>query len=293
MYYIIEKNNFSQKIKDLVDTGCYSLSIGVSSLMVPDAVYELVVNKSASKTEYTYFNKNGDKIERNGDTSKVPDFIIKDVCRFRLLGEKIDADIICCGYDIAYLPKDTLDKNKEKFFELDKLSLFSEELELLKFSENRKLAEELIKGLPDYFFTIPASSSGKYHPSYALGEGGLVRHTKAAIKIAIELLNLEQYEELKQYKDEIVIALLLHDGFKQGNKKEGYTVNEHPFLAANYVRNANYKNKVKLGLIGSLIETHMGQWDSGVNLKPVTNLQNFVHLCDYLASRKFLEVTFN
>lgn len=72
-----------------------------------------------------------------------------------------------------------------------------------------------------------------------------------------------------------------------------YTVNEHPFLAANYVRNANYKNKVKLGLIGSLIETHMGQWDSGVNLKPVTNLQNFVHLCDYLASRKFLEVTFN
>ena len=46
----------------------------------------------------------------------------------------------------------------------------------------------LIDSLPDYFFEVAAASTGKYHPKYAQGEGGLVRHTKAAVKIAYELL---------------------------------------------------------------------------------------------------------
>lgn len=44
--------------------------------------------------------------------------------------------------------------------------------------------------VPMDFFTQPASSSGKYHPSYALGVGGLVRHTKAAMIMAKMLFPL-------------------------------------------------------------------------------------------------------
>ena len=174
----------------------------------------------------------------------------------------------------------------------DKYICFSEEIENIYNKELRVLAKDLINGLPDYFFEIPASSSGKYHPAYTLGEGGLIRHTKAAIKIAVSLLSLEQNKELKQYSDHIIIALLVHDGFKQGIEQQNRTVNDHPWLAANYVRNFDYKNKNDLSIIAALIESHMGEWHYGVLPKPQTEVQKFVHMCDYLASRKFLEVNF-
>lgn len=70
---------------------------------------------------------------------------------------------------------------------------FNKEIALIKNKSIRDFASICIQFVPKYFFEIPASSSGKYHPSYALGEGGLVRHTKAAIAIAQEFLKLEMY----------------------------------------------------------------------------------------------------
>ena len=73
-----------------------------------------------------------------------------------------------------------------------KAEIFHTELESIHSEELKKFAEEAIGKLPDYFFEVAASSTGKYHPSYAIGPGGLVRHTKAAVNIASDLLNLEQ-----------------------------------------------------------------------------------------------------
>ena len=72
--------------------------------------------------------------------------------------------------------------NKEEIFKVEIDYVFNTKLK-----ENLKT---LVNLLPDYFFVIEASSTGKYHPSYALGEGGLLRHTKAAVRIAFELLLL-------------------------------------------------------------------------------------------------------
>ena len=176
-----------------------------------------------------------------------------------------------------------------------KIEIFKEELALIENGALKEATENLVYTLPEYFFTIPASASGKYHPDYALGEGGLVRHTKAAIKIALELLKMEQYEDLRLIKDEIILALLLHDGWKRGKDDEGYMVQDHPKVAAEIVRTYNYHNNVKgLDKVASLIESHMGQWNAdGVLTKPITPSQQFVHLCDYLASRRFLEVNFD
>ena len=50
--------------------------------------------------------------------------------------------------------------------------------------------------------------------------------------------------------------------------------------------------------ISNCIKSHMGQWNTDYKTKeeilpkPVTELEKFVHLCDYLASRKLLEVNF-
>ena len=49
----------------------------------------------------------------------------------------------------------------------------------------------LIHKVPDYFARIPASATGKYHPNYALGYGGLVRHTLVAAAAAYDISRLE------------------------------------------------------------------------------------------------------
>ena len=81
-----------------------------------------------------------------------------------------------------------------------------EEIELIKNEELKKFAYFCMDKVPKYFFKVAASSTGKYHPSYTLGEGGLVRHVKAAVKIANSLLDLEQNQDLN--RDCIIFALI-------------------------------------------------------------------------------------
>ena len=50
--------------------------------------------------------------------------------------------------------------------------------------------------------------------------------------------------------------------------------------------------------ICKVIESHMGPWNkseySDIILPlPKTKFERFVHMCDYLASRKFLDIKFN
>ena len=67
--------------------------------------------------------------------------------------------------------------------------IFNKELNYIKNERIKRSLVIMLDKLPDYFYEVPASSTGKYHPEYALGKGGLVRHTKAAIRIAKELLD--------------------------------------------------------------------------------------------------------
>ena len=52
--------------------------------------------------------------------------------------------------------------------------------------ELRNFALYSANEIPNYFWEIPASSSGKYHPITDLGEGGLVRHPLMVCKVAID-----------------------------------------------------------------------------------------------------------
>lgn len=186
---------------------------------------------------------------------------------------------------------------------MNKCDNFKKEIEYIKSEKIKKACQEMINLLPDYFFEIPASSTGKYHPEYALGEGGLLRHTKAAVRIAYELLSDpcigDKYTQ--DEKDLMIMALVLHDGLKSGYDHEKYTRFDHPILMADYIMD----NEEVLGLeveeiefLCDVIKTHMGSWTTdynGVEVlgKPKTKYQNFVHMCDYLASRKCLLVPFN
>ena len=54
---------------------------------------------------------------------------------------------------------------------MEKYKVFTKEISYIKNLKYKENAMKLIELLPDYFFEIPASSTGKYHPSYALGTG--------------------------------------------------------------------------------------------------------------------------
>ena len=120
---------------------------------------------------------------------------------------------------------------------MKKLEILKKEINYIKDSSRRKDLKILIGLLPDYFFEVPAASTGKYHPDFAQGEGGLVRHTKVAVRIAQELLanNTVGAKFSDKDKDLIIMALILHDGVKSGMEHSKYTKFDHPLLASKLI----------------------------------------------------------
>ena len=186
---------------------------------------------------------------------------------------------------------------------MDKVNAFKKELTYIKDQKYRENAEVLINLLPDYFFEVAASSTGKYHPSFSLGEGGLLRHTKAAVRIAHEMFNDESITSSfsPKEKDMMIIALMLHDGLKHGREKSEYTKFEHPILICDYIKENKDKTTFsdnEISALCNMIESHMGPWNTNsysdvVLPVPSNKYQRFVHMCDFLSSRKFLDVKFD
>lgn len=172
--------------------------------------------------------------------------------------------------------------------------------------ENEDIKEftvELLNNLPEYIWHVGASSTGKYHPAYSLGEGGLMRHQMAVVRFLNFFLELEQYGAgmTSRERDLMRTAALVHDGMKSGTQddynKSKYTKFNHPILMANVVRSIDGLENGERDFIAHCIESHMGQWnvDKKTNIelpKPKDEYQKLVHLADYLASRKTLAMDF-
>ena len=183
---------------------------------------------------------------------------------------------------------------------MNKIKYFEKEITYIKDKNNKKDIEYLIDLLPDYFFKIPASSTGKYHPKFASTEHGLVKHTKVAVRIAYDLFEVNDLFTDKE-KDLIIMALIMHDGLKKGIPEEEYTRFDHPLLVSKLIMEHSKELKMDiddLRLLCRMIESHMGKWNTNKYSKVVLPLPNdkyerFVHMCDYLASRSYLNVKFD
>lgn len=185
---------------------------------------------------------------------------------------------------------------------INKINVFNNELVYIKNERFLSNVKYLINLLPDYFFEIPASSTGKYHPSFALGNGGLIRHTKAAVTIAHYLLNNKSTNNFtNDEKDLIIISLLLHDSFKSGYPQEKYSRADHPLLVVNFLRehkeDLNFSPE-EFKYLCDAIASHMGEYNTDYRGNvilplPKTKEQRFVHMCDDLASKKFLNIKFD
>jgi len=189
-------------------------------------------------------------------------------------------------------------------------TIFQKELQLIHDKTIKQFVIECFDKLcPDYFWTCPCSTTGKYHPQVSLGVGGLVRHTKLAVWWGIELISaLGTSPELKdiptiQLQDEVIATLLLHDMVKNGKglNAQGYSLErgvtgthgvtlavkiaDHPDLCLD--------NDDSFYRIVEGIGSHMGIWTTVPICRPDSiaypdqkAFANLIHLADYCASRK-------
>lgn len=175
-----------------------------------------------------------------------------------------------------------------------KAQMLAEELNHITNPKVRATTEAYLEeATPDYFFSVSASLSGQHHPLFALGVGGLVRHTKAVCMIAEELMRMKTWMYLPDlYKDFIRAACIVHDTCKYGAEDEidKSKYREHPDLAAENYR--SFWNLYNDGeecpqFLLNAIAAHMGQWGE---TKEMTPMDRCVHFADYFSSRDFISI---
>lgn len=203
--------------------------------------------------------------------------------------------------------------------------LFEKEINLIKNEHLKNIVRYTLDAAPECIQHIPASSSGRYHPEYSLGDGGLSRHIKATVGIAWSMIESDVLKGLLKkeekdfnnelYNDVVYASLILHDCCKPDDTEKHSTRFDHPLIGAGLFKNVmteyfkdihsylsedeknNLKNAIRL--IYKCIQSHMGIYTTapyakGIVLpKPDSNIEWFVHLCDLLSSRKYLEFDFD
>ena len=183
--------------------------------------------------------------------------------------------------------------------------IFDEILNTFENKDLRLFAEARLEDAPAYWWKVPASSTGKYHPQYALGEGGLVRHTLALCRILNHFFEVESISKMFSSRDRdlLRIAGIIHDMWKSGTQAEyekaKWTRFDHPLIVANMLRDADNLPINERVFIAQVVSSHMGQWNTDkrhpdvVLPKPENKYQIILHLADYLASRKDIEINFD
>ncbi len=170
---------------------------------------------------------------------------------------------------------------------------FSNEIRLIKNVGIKSLVWRCLENAPTYFWEIPSSNTGKYHPKDEFIEGGLVLHTKRVVKIANYLCR--SLEIKSSERDCVLAASLMHDLCKNGfPENKGYTVDGHGYLWVELARTIYTKNEIKdnpnFSMISRLILFHMGNYDTPYVLDWDDTLATCVHLADYIASRPDIKV---
>ena len=138
----------------------------------------------------------------------------------------------------------------------------------------------------------PASSTGKYHPKYASGEGGLIRHIKVVVRNVIELIRATPAVESE--KDELIAAAIIHDMWKypEGRDHE-FTAFDHPALGGQWCKDHGFET------IGRLVAAHQGIWTTSRQMPGFENEQPrkfdewLLHYSDLMASRAYLACDFD
>lgn len=175
------------------------------------------------------------------------------------------------------------------------ISFFAGEIKQLRDHELGELVRSTLEAASAWFWTAPASSTGKYHPPDSNGTGGLCRHTLKVVWFATAFARAFQRDA-----DILRAAALLHDIFKFGTGEEMETgsnrpqYEQHAELAADFLEamaaDKSSETRYKWLHVCSCIRTHMGRWGK---YPPVTIDQQLLHVADMAAAEQhFVAIEF-
>ena len=159
---------------------------------------------------------------------------------------------------------------------------------------------DMCEEIPDYIFTMPSSTSGKYHNKKQCERFGQLYHIFMFSSVLEHLLRLEHNRDKwskPEARDCMRCVPVFHDAIKCGWNGSKFTVPEHPMLAHDWVLNTKVEHDIPNGMkqfIAGLCASHSGQWNTNkkgeeIMPKPKSDSEKMVHECDILSSRPDLD----
>lgn len=179
----------------------------------------------------------------------------------------------------------------------EKASYFVDELKRIFDRKVREFTKLCIMEAPDYLFIdCPSSSSGKYHPIDELFSDGSIIHTKKVFTMAYEIVKGFDCEDSR---DLVLSASIIHDLRKKGLTDTGYTVSNHPALAADLVTEVHNANSLltdeQYRIIRNCVGYHYGPWSEDPWKKDImlyTKEEISLFMSDYVVSKRFISTDY-
>lgn len=184
---------------------------------------------------------------------------------------------------------------------MNKKVVFKELLDKFETEEMKLYCEDMIEHIPDYIFTMPSSTSGKFHNATQCKPHGQIYHIimfGAIMNYRLALKCNKAKFDNPIHRDAMRCVPIFHDAVKCGWNGSVYTVHEHPMLAGTWVRETQVEhdidNEIK-EMIARMCERHSGEWTSTKRSKiilpePETEMEILVHECDILSSRSDIDM---
>lgn len=164
----------------------------------------------------------------------------------------------------------------------------------------RQYYMDMVAEIPSYVFTMPSSTSGKFHNTTQCQTYGQIYHIYMFDSILNHRLRLKLNKELyatPEERDCMRCVPALHDAIKCGWNGSRYTVQDHPLLAAKWVLETKVEHDIPQEykqMIADMCEAHSGEWNKSrsgqvIMSEPRNPREFFIHECDILASRADLD----
>ena len=184
---------------------------------------------------------------------------------------------------------------------MNKKAVFKELLDKFETEEVRLYCEDMIENIPDYIFTMPSSTSGKFHNATQCKPHGQIYHiimfgSIMNYRLALKC-NKEKFDD-PIHRDAMRCVPIFHDAVKCGWNGSTFTVHDHPMLAGTWVRETKVEHDIDdktKEMIARMCERHSGEWTSSKRSKivlpePETEMEILVHECDILSSRSDIDM---
>ena len=177
---------------------------------------------------------------------------------------------------------DIYNEGKPLELESPNVKAFEKELNLIKDVNKREKLAKALRVSAYKNISGQASSTGKYHPKFANSEFGLTKHTKAVVRFIRVICTV--FPELDA--DTMIAAAIAHDAFKYTTDEDKHTNSQHARDAFWHLVDVGLRDEARLTRV------HMGNF---VKNEPAPEAfdEKMLHLADYLASQKFIDIKFD